>query len=202
MDAEFLTPGPVQLISDGHQFYEAPLLSTPLPKYDHTLHSVVDVKTNPVPSLGMETNLVFALLHAPAPLSQGSGAGTEAAIHLVPLPPSSTGTANTGVTPPQTVLSDNAARAQIEAYIRTSRWFQLNALEARVGDSSVPVSALQLAQRGHSIWACFIKRVRRKGRLTFKCTTCRHETDRLHRAISHQRAKWGHKPFACTDSGW
>ena len=202
MYAQFLTPGPLQLLSDGHQFYEAPLLSTPLPKYDATLQSAVHVEMNSAPSLGMGTNLVFALLHAPAPLSQGSGAGTEPAIHLIPLPPSSPGTANTGVTTPQTVLSDTAARAQIEAYIRTAPWFQLNALEAGVGDLNVPVSALQLAQRGHSIWACFVKRVRRKGRLTFKCTTCRHETDRLHRAVSHQRAKWGHKPFACTDSGW
>ena len=159
MDAQFPTSGSVQLMSDGYQFYEAPLLSTPLPKYDHTLHSIVDVEINPAPSLRMGTNLVFALLHAPAPISQGSGAGTEPAIHLIPLPPSSPGTANAGVTTPQTVLSDTAARAQIEAYVRTAPWFQLNVLEARVGDSNVPVSALQLAQRGHSIWACFVMRV-------------------------------------------
>ena len=35
---------------------------------------------------------------------------------------------------------------QIEPCIRTAQWLQLNALEARVDDSGVPVSALQLAQ--------------------------------------------------------
>jgi len=67
-----------------------------------------------------------------------------------PPPPSTgagTGTANTGVAAPQRNLSENAARAQIEAYICTAQWFQLHALEGRVGESGVPVSALQLATR-------------------------------------------------------
>ena len=175
-------------------------------KYQPTFHSAVDTEMNPAPSLSMGKNLVFTLLHLPATLTPGPSAGTEPVIHLnVALPPlstGSTGTANTRVTAPQAVSSDDAARAQIVAYIHTARWFQLDVLEPRVGDSGIPVSALQLAQRGHSIWACLVKRVRRKGRRIFRCTTCKHETDRLHRAVSHQRAKWGHKPFACTDRGW
>ena len=43
----FPMSGPVQLISDGYQFYEAPLLSTPPPKYNPLLHSAVDVEKNP-----------------------------------------------------------------------------------------------------------------------------------------------------------
>ncbi len=204
LDDQCPTSGPVQLLSDGYQFYEAPLLSTPPMKYYPTLHSAVevDIEMNPAPSLSMGTNLVFTFLHVPSPFTPGPSPGTEPVIHLnVALSLLSTGTANT-VTAPQTVLSDNAARAQIEAYIHTARWFQLDILEARIGDSGVPVSALQLAQLGHSIWACFVKRVRRNGRRIFKCTTCTHETDRLHRAVSHQRAKWGHRPYACTDLGW
>ena len=190
-------------MSDGYQFYAASMLSTPPMKYHTTWHPTIDAEMDPVPPLSMGTNLVFNLLHVPPPLTPSPSAGTEPVIHLdVALSPLSTGTANTRVTAPQTVLSDNAARAQIETYIHTARWFQLDVLEARVGDSGVPVAALQLAQRGHSIWACFVKRARRNGRRIFKCTTCRHETDRLHRAVSHQRAKWGHKPFACMDLGW
>ncbi len=136
-----------------------------------------------------------------APMSTAA-AVVGAAVHLVSLPPSSTSTADMGVVVPQPTLSEDVARAEIEAYIRTSIWLRMHVLESLVGQSGVPVSALQLAQRGHSIWACFVKRVRRKGRLVFKCTACGHETDRLHRAVGHQRAKWGHKPFACTDPGW
>ena len=136
-----------------------------------------------------------------APMSTAA-AVVGAAVHLVSFPASSTGTANTGVVAPQPTLSDDAARTQIEAYIRTSIWFRMHVLESLVGEPGIPVSALQLAQQGHSIWACFVKRVRRKGRLIFKCASCGHESDRLHRAVGHQRAKWGHKPFACTDPGW
>jgi len=220
LEVHLPTLGPVQLISDGYRFYEAPLLSTLSRTFDPSLHSAVDVKMNTAPSLAIGANIVLALLHVPAPPTPGPLVGTEPSIHVVahpppplPLPPppspspspspsTGTGTANTGVAAPQSVFSESAAHAQIEAYIRTAKWFQLNALEARVGDSNVPVSALQLAKRGQSIWACFVRRIRRKGRLTFKCTTCTHESDRLHRAVSHQRAKWGHKPFSCMDPGW
>jgi len=208
------TLGLVKLISDGYRFYEEPLLSTHSRTFGASLHSAVDVKMNTAPSLAIGANIVLALLHVPAPPTPGPLVGTEPSIHVVALPPpplppppspspsTGTGTANTGVAAPQGALSESAARAQIEAYIRTAKWFQLNALEAHVGDSGVPVSALQVAKRGQSIWACFVKRVRRKGRLTFKCTTCTHESDRLHRAVSHQRAKRGHKPFSCMDPGW
>ena len=165
--------------------------------------SPIDLDPNPA----MEANLTPLPQLLAAPISSsatGAGVGAGASIHLVSFPLSSisTGTGNTGVVAPQTGLSDDAARAQIEAYIRISLWFRMHALESLVGESGVPLSALQLAKRGHSIWACFVKRVRRKGRLFFKCTACGHESDRLHRAVGHQRAKWGHKPFACTDPGW
>jgi hypothetical protein len=194
--------GPDQLISESNQPYEAPLLPTPPLYFEPSPPSPVNIEMNPAPTLAMETNVVLTLLHIPASPTPNAGTGAGAAIHLVSLPPSFIGTANAGVVAPQAALSDNAARAQIEAYIRTSLWFQLHALESHVGELGVPVSALRLARRGHSIWACFFKRVRRKGTLFFKCTTCGHESNRLHRAVSHQRTKWGHKPFACTDPGW
>lgn len=123
---------------------------------------------NPSPPLVVGTNVVLAFLHGSAPPTPGpSTGGTEPAIVpdvvdvvvTLPLPPEPTGTANTGIAGPQiqTVLSDKAARAQIDAYIRTAQWFLLHASEARVGELGVPVSALQLAKRGHSVWACFFK---------------------------------------------
>ena len=185
---------PVRLISDGNRFYQVPVPWIPLSNVNP---SPIDVDAGSA----TEANLPH-LLAAPMP---NAASGTEATIHIVPFPPSSTGTVNTGVAAPalQTAaLSDDAARAQVEAYIRISLWFQLHALESLVGESGVPLSALQLAKRGDSIWACFVKRVRRKGKLIFKCTACGHESDRLHRAVGHQRTKWGHKPFPCTDLGW
>ena len=134
---------------------------------------------------------------APTP-SAGAGATT----HLGALPSASTSTANAGIVAPQEALSDKAARARIEAYIRASVWFQRHTMEPRVGKPGVPAYAVQLAEAGQSIWACFFKRVRRKGTSNFKCSACGHESDRLHRAVAHQRTKWGHKPFACTDPGW
>ena len=187
LDVFFPTSSPpVHLISDGDKFYEVSLPRTPPPVG-------VDMIRPPTPT--RETSLAAASMSSAA-------AVVDAAVHLPSFPPESTGTANTEVVAPQTTLSDDAARAQIEAYIRTSIWFRVHVLESLVGDPGVPVSALQLAKRGNSIWACFVKRVRRKGRLIFKCTSCGHESDRLHRAVGHQRTKLGHKPFACTDLGW
>jgi hypothetical protein len=95
----------------------------------------------------------------------GSLIGTEHFIHIIALPPLSTGSANTGVATLQTALSGGAACVQIEAYICTALWFQLNVLEACIGELGVPVlSALQLAKQGDLIWVCFIKRVCCKGR--------------------------------------
>lgn len=187
LDVFFPTSSPpVQLVSDGHRFYEVSLQRAPPP---------VDVDMIRASTPARQTNLPAA------PMSRAA-AVAGAAVQLLPFPLESAGTANTGVVAPQTILSDDAARAQIEAHIRTSNWFRAHVMESHVGDPGVPVSALQLAKRGNSIWACFVKRVRRKGMLTFKCTACGHESDRLNRAVGHQRTKWGHKPFACTDLGW
>jgi len=193
----FPTASPAQLLSDGNQFYEVPLLLTP----SDVGASLVNVDTNCAPTSATGASLI-ALPHLLATPTPSAAAGAGVAAHLVSPPASSTSTANTGVIAPQTALSDGAARAEVEAYIRTSSWFRLHAKESRVGELGVPVSASQLAKRDQSIWACLFKRIRRKGRLVFKCTACGHESDRLNRAVSHQRAKWGHKPFACTDAGW
>jgi hypothetical protein len=60
--------GAVQLVSNSYQFYEAPLLLTPPPKIDPSLHSAVNVKMNLAPSLpNGSANIILALLHIPAP---------------------------------------------------------------------------------------------------------------------------------------
>ena len=64
-DDIFPTCGPVRLISNGDQFYEVPLLSTPPPPTEIrpliVAISRVDVEMNTVPSLAMEMNLVFVI---------------------------------------------------------------------------------------------------------------------------------------------
>ena len=75
-------------------------------------------------------------------------------------------------------------------------------MEPCADGTGVPGCALLLANAGESIWACFFKRTRRNGATVFKCVSCDHKTDRLNRAVEHQRAKGQHKPFACTDQGW
>ena len=182
-----------QLISDGNQFYEAPLLSTRPPYLEPSPHSAVNIEMHPAPA--------SSLISTPTMPMASAGAGAaNSPTSLRSSSPSSA--ANTKFVAPQTALSDKAVRAQIEAYIRASVWFQLHEIETRVDAVGVPACALQLAQPGHSIWACFFKRVRRNGTSVFKCISCGHESDRLHRAVSHQRTKWGHKPFHCMDPGW
>jgi len=185
---------PGRLISDGHQFHEVPLLSTLSASFASSPRSPVDSEMDSVPILAMGTDGV-ALLHTPATSMPSGGAATTSPLGSLLFP--STGMADTGI-----VLSDKAARALIEAYIRTSLWYQLHAIEPRIDEPRVAACGLQLAKRDHSIWACFFKTVRRKGTPAFKCLACGHESDRLHRAVSHQRAKWGHKPFPCKDPGW
>ena len=85
---------------------------TPSPGADP---SPVDTDTNPM----TEANLT-PLPHLLAALMSNATAEVRATIHLLSFPPSSTGTANMGVVAPQTALSDDAARALIGAYIRTS----------------------------------------------------------------------------------
>jgi hypothetical protein len=180
-------------MSDGNQFYEVPSLST-LPSYfEPSLYSEFNIKMNSAPTSALPST--HATSSASAGASNASNATSLASLH-------SWSVASAGFVGPQTALSEEEARAQIEAYIRTSSWFQLHEMETLIGGPGVPACASQLAPPGHSIWACFFKKVRRDGTLVFKCITCGHESHRLHRAVNHQRAKWGHKPFPCTDSGW
>jgi hypothetical protein len=166
----------VQLISDGNRFYEAPVPWTPSSDADP---SSVNVDTDPA-----------------------TGASLTPFLDLVSFPTSFTDTANTGVVAPQIASSDDDVRTGIRDYIRASNWFRMNSMEPLIGESGVPMSALHLAERGESIYACFVKRVRHTENAVLKCTDCGHEHNRLDRAVGHQRAKWGHKPFACTDPGW
>ena len=178
-------------MSDGDNFYEVPLLLTPS-DFDPT---PVDAEENQAPSPVIE---LAVLPQEPATPTPNAAAG--AAIPSDSLPPSSA--IITRVVASQIASPDSVARAEIEAYIRASIWFALHAMESRVGGKGVPACALQLAKLGQSIWACFFKKVRRKGAPIFKCVACGHESDRLHRALTHQRVKWGHKPFPCPDPGW
>ena len=172
----------VRLISDGSSFYEVPLPFS------------LEFEKNQGPTaVELELSVLPTTLAAPT-----RSATARAAIPPDFLPLSST----TRVVAPQIALSDEEARAEIETYIRASIWFVFHMMEPRVGGEGVPECALQLAKPGGSIWECFVKRTRRKGSIIFKCVACGYESDRLHRAVSHQRVKWGHKPFPCTDPGW
>ena len=183
---------PVQLVTDGNTFYEVPLPLVPPSEF-----GLSPVERNQALTSPMETE---SDVPPQIPATPMPSAAAGAATLPDPLPPPST--TITTVVRSKKALSDEAARMEIEAYIRTSDWFELHAMESRVAQQGVPACASQLAQPGQSIWACFFKRIRRKGAPVFKCVACGHESDKLHRAVSHQRAKWVHKPYACTDSGW
>jgi hypothetical protein len=121
---------------------------------------------------------------------------------------------HTLVTPPSTpqltqpsdvrpTLSDDEARAIIERYIQGAPWFHEHQHEPLVGGKGLPACALQLAPKGESIYRCFVVPGRpKKHKPVFNCATCDYASDRLHRVVGHQRAKRGHKPFACQDDGW
>lgn len=155
-----------QLISDGNQFYEAPLLSTRPPYLEPSPHSAVNIEMHPAPASSLISTPTMPMASA------GAGAANSPASLRSSSASSASSAANTKFVAPQTALSDEAARVQIEAYIRVSVWFQLHEIETRVDAVGVPACALQLAQPGHSIWACFFKRVRRNGTSVFKCIAC------------------------------
>ena len=115
-------------------------------------------------------------------------------------PPPSTLT--TGADEAQQDMSQDTARAVIGAYILASAWFKAHEMEPCADETGVPECALLLANPGESIWACFFKRTRWNGATIFMCTSCNHKTNRLNQAVEHQRAKWSHEPFACTDPLW
>ncbi len=186
-----------KIISDGDQFFEVPTRPSSPPYSGSFLDAGMDLTsaspvataltpTHPLPNLATTTSST-----APAAVASNSSS---------PSPPPSTLT--TGTSGPQLPISQGAVRAVIVAYILASVWFEAHEMEPRADEAGVPECALLLASPGDSIWACFFKRTRRNGVTIFKCAGCQHKTDRLNRAVDHQRAKWEHKPFACTDSGW
>ena len=181
-----------RLVSNGDHFYEvqpAPGSSPFLFVVDTDFASSSPTSTTSIHHL---PNLFLPASASPAvrPISPGA--------LLPPSPPPGT----TEIVGPQPALSDAAARAHVVAYILASVWFRSHEMEPCVGQPGVPVCALQLAKPEWPIWACLFERVRHRGITILKCVECGHETPRLNRAVGHQRAKWEHKPFACTDPGW
>jgi hypothetical protein len=184
-----------RLVSDGDQFFEVPSRPNSLSYFDTSLDVDTDMaSTSPVATALAPTyslrNLATPASTAPAVAPAPSGA------------PSAAIPRTTVVGGPQSAASQRAARALIETYILASAWFESHAMEPCADEAGVPDCASQLARPGDSVWACFFRRVRSNGITILKCVGCGHETTRLNRAVGHQRAEWGHKPFACTDPGW
>jgi len=184
-----------RLVTDGSEFFE--VLPSPVylvPYLDSSLDVEMDLaSTPPVAPAPPHTLPMFATPTSTTPAvaltTPSSG----------PPPPS---THITGIGVPQPAMSQKEARALILAYILASTWFESHAKEPSVDETGVPQCAQLLAKPKDSIWACFFRRVRRNGVTILKCVGCGHETTRLTRAVGHQRAKWEHKPFVCTDVGW
>lgn len=105
-------------------------------------------------------------------------------------------------------LSDKQARQVIKTWIENSLWLRDDGKEPVVGAPGVPTCALQLADKGQSVYCCFlIPEKDRKGKiLGYKCASDPDSTrDRLHRAIGRERVKYGHRPFKCPkqhDPNW
>jgi len=97
-------------------------------------------------------------------------------------------------------LPGERARQVIKTWIETSLWLRTDEKEPVVGAPGVPTCALQLADKGQSIYYCFLVPEKdRKGKiLGYKCASDPASTrDRLHRAIGRERVKYGHRPFKC-----
>ena len=109
---------------------------------------------------------------------------------------------------PTPSLSDEQAREVMKIWIEHSQWLREDEKEPTVGAPGVPICALQLAEKGQSIYCCFLVSEKdRKGKiLGYKCASDPKSTrDRLHRAIGRERVKHGHRPFRCPghhDPNW
>jgi len=107
-----------------------------------------------------------------------------------------------------TCLSDEQARQFMKTWIENSRWLHKDEKEPVIGAPGVPTCALRLADKGQSIYCCFLVPEKdRKGKiLGYKCASDPTSTrDRLHRAIGRERVKYGHRPFKCPrqhDPNW
>jgi len=189
----------VRLVSDGHRFFEVPTRPSSPPYFGPSLDIEMDLTSaSPVGALSTPTH-PLPLPHLATPASPT----TPPAVASTPSGPSlPQPTHTTGTDGPQLATPQEAARTVIEAYVLASAWFEADETEPRADGEGVPECALLLAGPWDSVWACFFRRTRRNGITIFKCVRCAHKTDRLNRAVDHQRAEWGHKPFACTDPGW
>jgi hypothetical protein len=100
------------------------------------------------------------------------------------------------------------ARKTMKTWIENSLWLRKDEIEPKVGDPGVPSCALQLAERGQSIYCCFlVSEKNREGRiLGYRCVEDPNSTPkRIDRAIGRERVKYGHRPFKCSrdhDPDW
>jgi hypothetical protein len=128
--------------------------------------------------------------------------------HLVAhLTPSSTKTPRSSSTPSvvstrtsNTSLTDEQARQTLETWIEGSEWYQKDEMEPVVGAPGVPTCALQLAEKGQSIYCCFLLVAKGRGGKVLGWKSAadpRSGWDRLHRAIAKERVRRGHRPFKC-----
>jgi hypothetical protein len=184
-----------RLVSDGDQFFEVPSRPSSPSYFDASPDVEMDLASTSL--VATAPARVHPLWDLATPTSTAPAVAPAAS--SAPSAPSPRITVIGG---PQSAVSQRAARVLIEAYILASAWFESHAMEPCVDAAGVPDCALQLAKPGDSIWACFFRRVRKNGVTILKCVGCSHGTTRLNRAVGHQRAKWEHKPFACTDPGW
>jgi len=107
-------------------------------------------------------------------------------------------TISTRISP--TSLTDEEARQTLETWIEGSRWYQMDELEPVVGAPGVPTCALQLAEKGQSIYCCFLLVAKGRGGKVLgwkSATDPRSGWDRLHRAVAKERVRRGHRPFGC-----
>ena len=162
----------------------------------------------PMPSPKLPSPKLLSPKHSPQPSRASSRASscrpsTPRMDQVAPRSPSVVPTRT-----PTPSLSDEEAMQVIKAWIEHSRWLREDEKEPTVGAPGVPICALQLAEKGQSVYCCFLVSVRdRKGKiLGYKSASDPNSTlDRLHRAIGRERVKYGHRPFKCPrnhDASW
>ena len=127
---------------------------------------------------------------------------TPSIIRKTPRSSSTPSAISTGT--PTTSLTDEEARHALETWIENSGWFQKDELEPVVGAPGVPTCALQLAEKGLSIYCCFLLVAKGRGGKVLGWKSAadpRSGWDRLHRAISKERVRRGHRPYKCSGHG-
>ena len=180
------------LLSDGFYFFEATDLcssaGSPMTLFDIDTTSPSRHRCSPLPESSKSQG------HCETVSGTSSFSPPLLSADSVPSSPSTT-----SIDQLPDIETEDKLRVHLDQHIRSTGWFQGGEHEPTVGAPGVPKWAAQLASHGRSIYECFVKTAREKGKPVYKCSSrgCKFKSTRLRRVVGHQRKKRNHKPFVC-----